>query len=166
MRIKNTILIILAFSIYSCVSDKEEGVVIADGTIFNLVKSSSFSFYKNKTDTLPADPSSPHTSFMRVLFNPKAQSAMNDSLSTLTASVFPDESMIVKEVYDTKGGALQVYSVMYKLKGAANNGSGWIWNEFRPDGNVIYSAARKGDQCVSCHTEGVSSDLVRTFALH
>lgn len=166
MGIKNTILTLLVISLYSCVSDKEEGVVVTDGTIYNLVKSSSFSFFKNKADTLPADPSSPHTSFMRVLFNPKAQSAMNDSLGALSASTFPDESLIVKEVYDTKGGTLQVYSVMYKLKGAANNGSGWIWNELRPDGNVIYSAARKGDQCISCHTEGINSDLVRTFALH
>jgi Cytochrome P460 len=166
MRIYIIVLTIVVISFDSCVSDKEEGVVISDATIYNLVKSSSFSFYKNKADTLKADPLSPHLSFLRVSFNPMAQSVMNDSLGALTASSFPDESMIVKEIYDIKGGGLQRYSVMYKLRGAANNGSGWVWNELRPDGSVIYSTAHKGDQCVSCHAEGVNSDLVRTFALH
>ena len=166
MKIKRIILTLLSISLYSCVSDKEEGVVISDATLYSLIKSSSFSFYKNNADTLQADASSPHGSFIRVNFNPKAQSVMNDSVSSLTGSTFPDESLIVKEIYDVKGGPLQSYAVMYKLKGAANNGMGWIWSEIRPDGNVIYSTARQGDQCVSCHTEGANSNLVRTFALH
>ena len=166
MKVLKIASILLISFFFSCVSDKEEGVLISDETVYNLVKTSSLSFFKKSSDTLQVDPASPHGSFIRVLMNPKAQSVMNDSLNALIQSSFPDESLIVKEVYNTKGGALQNYAVMYKFKGALNNGSGWIWNELEPDGKVIYSAGKKGDQCTSCHSEGTNADLVRTFALH
>jgi hypothetical protein len=151
----------------SCVSDKEEGTVVSDATMYGLAKNpSSFSFYENNSDTLHADPSSPHVVYVRVRFNPRARSVMNDSLNKLEGTVFPDESMIVKEVYRSKGGPLVSYEIMYKVQGAANSGDGWIWSEQSADGNVIYSSAKKGDQCVQCHSQGVNSDLVRTFALH
>jgi len=101
-----------------------------------------------------------------VRFNPKAANAMNDSLDDLKAESFPDESMIVKEIYDVKGGPLQRYAIMYKLRNAANNGSGWVWSEMNADGSPVFSSALKGSQCVSCHASGTNSDLVRTFSLH
>ena len=151
----------------SCVSDKKEGPVISDATLYGLTQSAtSFSYYKNNLDTLDSDPASPHFPYVRIRFNSRAVSVMNGGLSGLTATSFPDESMIVKEVYDVKGGSLQTYAVMYKSKNAGNSGNGWVWNEMRADGSVIYSSARKGDQCVSCHQSGTAVDLVRTFGLH
>lgn len=161
----------LVFSIFivfsSCVSDKKEGPIISDATLFELAQSiSAFSYYKNNLDTLNSDPASPHFPYVRIRFNPRAVSAMNVALSGLSATSFPDESMIVKEIYNVKGGSLQTYAVMYKLPGAGNSGNGWVWNEMRADGSVIYSSARKGDQCVGCHQSGTAVDLVRTFGLH
>lgn len=159
-------LLIFAF-ISSCVSEKEEGAIVSDETLYSLAQNvSSFTYYKNRSDTLIADAESPHTPFVRIRFNPKASSAMNNSMDKLLTSSFPDESMIVKEVYDHKGGSLVDYAIMYKLKNAANNGSGWIWSEIKSNGNVGYSSSRKGDQCVNCHSSNVNSDLVRTFGLH
>ena len=153
--------------ISSCVSDKEEGTIVSDETLLNLAQNiSSFTYYKNNSDTLIADVESPHTPFIRIRFNPKASSAMNNSMDKLLASSFPDESMIVKEVYNRKGSSLVKYVIMYKLKNAANNGSGWVWSEISSNGNAEYSALRKGDQCVNCHSANVNSDLVRTFGLH
>ena len=153
--------------ISSCVSDKEEGAVVSDETLLNLAQNvSSFTYYKNSSDTLIADAESPHTPFIRIRFNPKASSAMNSSMDKLLTSSFPDESMIVKEVYNQKGGPLVDYVIMYKLKNAANNGSGWVWSEISSNGNAEYSALRKGDQCVNCHSTNVNSDFVRTFGLH
>lgn len=164
---KKIALLIFAAQLTACVSDKEEGVVISDATLFSLTKNvSSYSYFKNSEDTLATDPSSEHGLFMRVRFNPKASSAMNDSLSGLTGSVFPEESMVVKEVYYQRGGPLIEYVVMYKLHKAANNSYGWLWGQFNPDGSVIYSSAQKGDRCVSCHLTPSNSDLVRTFSLH
>lgn len=90
---------------------------------------------------------------------------MNDSVSNLDASSFPDESMIVKEIYTLKGQPVRLLAIMYKLRNASNSGSGWVWTELKGNGDVIYSAANKGDQCVACHSEN-DADLVRTFMLH
>ena len=167
MRNLSAIAALIFILLSSCVSDKQEGPFISDATLLSLAQNvSSFSYFKNKTDTLNADPESAHFDYVRVRFNPKASFAMNDSLNNLTAQSFPDESMIVKEIYNQKGGPLRNYAIMYKLRNAANNGSGWIWAEIKPDGEVIYSASKKGDQCVACHASGNAVDLVRTFGLH
>jgi hypothetical protein len=165
---KNILFYLLLIALFvSCTSKKEEGVVVSDATLFGMAQTvSSFTYYKLNTDTLSAAPQSPHLFFVRVRFNPKAANAMNDSASALKEQAFPNESMIVKEVYSTKGGSLQRYEIMYKLKNAANNGSGWVWSELAPDGSPFVSSALKGSQCVSCHSDGNNSDLVRTFALH
>ncbi len=169
MRIGLIFIIIIFAFISSCVSDKEEGVIVSDATLFNLAQNdtSSFTYYKNSPDILIADTTrSRHLPYVRIRFNPKASSAMNPSMDKLLSSSFPDESMIVKEVYNQIGGPLVNYAIMYKLRNAANNGSGWVWSEIYPDGNVLTPAVLKGDQCVSCHSLYKNSDLVRTFWLH
>ena len=159
-------LIILIF-FTSCVSDKEEGPIVSDATLFNLAQNvSSFTYYKNNKDTLMADRSSPHGPLIRVRFNPKAKTVMNSSVDNLSGISFPDESMIVKEVYNQKGGSLISYAIMYKLRNAANSGSEWVWSEINSYGNVRTPAALKGNECISCHSTGVNSDLVKTFGLH
>jgi len=160
-------LLIASLLIVSCTNKKEEGVVVSDAMLFEMSQSvSSFSYFRDSEDTLSSAPESPHFPYVRIRFNPRARSAMNDSISALTETEFPDQSMIVKEIYDQRGGPVTLYAIMYKLKGAANGGAGWVWNEVAPDGSVVYSAGNDGLQCVPCHSSGVQSDLVRTFALH
>jgi hypothetical protein len=91
---------------------------------------------------------------------------MDTGASSLQAERFPEESMIVKEIYFSEGGPLESIAVMYKSTSATNSSGGWIWNEMHPDGTVTYSAGRNGDGCVSCHSQAGSVDLVRTFSLH
>ena len=137
MRIGFYISLLVFFLITSCVSDKEEGPIVSDETLFNLAQNvSSFTYYKNNTDTLIADQSSPHRPFVRIRFNPKATAVMNNSIDNLSINSFPDESMIVKEVYSQKGGSLIRYAIMYKLRNAANSGSEWVWSEIKSNGNV------------------------------
>jgi hypothetical protein len=155
------------FFLVSCVSEKEKGINISDATLFEQASNvSSFFYFKNSIDTLNTAPVSPHLAYVRIRFNPKARTAMNDSVSNLTTTQFPEESMIVKEVYTSLGGPLESYEIMYKKSGAANSASGWIWSELKSDGSVIFSAVNKGEQCVSCHSQPSNSDLVRTFSLH
>lgn len=167
MTRKYSWIIIVFFLITSCVSKKEEGVIISDATLISMLQPvSSFTYYRNSNDTLDAMSPSPHFFYVRVRFNSKALSVLNDSVSDLNASVFPDESMVVKEVYDERGGALQSYAVMFKMRNAANSGSGWVWSEYGPDGSIRYSAGLNGGNCVSCHSSPTNSDLVKTFGLH
>ena len=151
----------------SCSSKKEEGVIISDATLFSLTQTvSSFTYLKRSLDTLAVSGNSPHGGHIRVRFNQKAISAMNDSATRLSKTFFPDESLVVKEVYGPSGGPLLEYSVMYKLPGAANSKSGWIWAEYLPDGSPNYSVANKGNECISCHSASGNYDLVQTFRLH
>ena len=167
MRIFSTAFILLSVCLNSCVSDKAEGPVVSDATLFDLAQSvSSFSYFKNSLDSLRTDPAAAHSNYVRVRFNPKAREAMNSDLSGLQSPAFPDESMIVKEVYAVKGGPLIEYAIMYKLRNAANSGAGWVWAEIFPDGSPVYSASLKGGICTGCQSSGDNSDLVRTFALH
>lgn len=160
-------LFVLIQLVASCSSKKEEGVVVSDATLFSLARTvSSFTYFKKSLDTLPAAGNSPHGGFVRVRFNQRAISAMNDSVNRLSKTFFPDESLIVKEVYAASGGPLTEYAVMYKIPGAANSGSGWIWAEYLPDGTAEYSAIKKGALCVSCHSASGNYDLVQIFRFH
>jgi hypothetical protein len=152
--------------LHSCVSEKEDGLVVADETLIAQAKNtSSFTFFRNRTDTLQTDPSSEHGLYMRVRMNSRALSVMNDSTSAATA-VFPDESIIVKEMYDTKGGPLTGFVVMYKLRSGSNENHGWLWGEYKSDGTPLYSVAKNGERCLGCHLESPNQDLIRTFGLH
>ncbi len=157
----------LLLCLAACSSKKEEGVVISDATLFELTQTlSSFTYLNKSLDTLPVAGNSPHGGYIRVRFNQKAISAMNDSATRLSKTFFPDESLVVKEVYGTSGGPLLEYSVMYKIPGAANSGSGWIWAEYLPDGTPEYPAIKKGDDCISCHSASGNYDLVQIFRFH
>lgn len=170
MKFNTKLLSLIAFvALISCTSKKQEGVLVSDESIWSIARTvSSFSYLHNRTDTLVADPATngSHGNFVRIRFNQKAISAMNDSLSGLSKTFFPNGSLILKEIYDQSGGSLLEYAVMYKSPEAANSGSGWIWVEFNPNGIVEYSGIRKGDQCISCHARGNNADLVQTFLYH
>jgi hypothetical protein len=164
---KYFLFIILILEFISCVSEKQEGLVVTDETVVSLAKNvSSFTYFKNSTDTLQTDPSSEHGLYMRVRMNSRALTAMNDSVSNAILDAFPDESMIVKEMYDARGGPLTGFVLIYKLHNGANQNHGWIWGEYTADGSTVYSVGKKGDRCLGCHMESTNVDLIRTFSLH
>ena len=164
---KHLLQLLFVVLIASCSSKKEEGVIISDATLFSLTQTvSSFTYLNKSLDTLGVSGNSPHGGHIRVRFNQKAISAMNDSATRLTKTFFPDESLIVKEIYGPSGGPLLEYSIMYKLPGAANSGSGWVWAEYHPDGTPEYSASEKGGECISCHSASGNNDLVQIFRFH
>lgn len=163
------LIVLGCISILACTSKKQEGIIITDDVLYNLVKSpTSFTYYKNNLDTLLTDPATngAHANYVRIRFNQKAISALNDSVSSPIKIFFPNESLIVKEIYNQSGSALLELAVMYKFPGSANSGSGWVWAEYLPNGDVAYSGINKGGQCVSCHARGNNFDLVQTFLYH
>ncbi len=158
---------ILFLTIISCTNDKGEELSINDATLFELSNSQSgFQYYKRTTDTLVSDGSSPHGSYVRIRFNETAAGAMNSDLSNLSADRYPHGSLIVKEVYDSPGGSLKAYASLFKSTIDVNTAGGWIWAEFGPDGEVLYSSIKKGGDCSPCHASAGNVDLIRTFSLH
>ena len=55
---------------------------------------------------------------------------------------------------------------MKKDPSNGNAGSGWVWAEFKTDGSAAFSTSKKGDGCISCHSNNPNRDLTRTFDLH
>ncbi len=161
--------LLLFFSIFfnSCTNDKAERVSLSDAALLDLIQSNAgYQYYKNSTDTLRSDPSSPHGSFVRIRFNQTAASAMNSDLSNLGGSRFPDGSIVVKEIYATSGGDIKFYAAMFKTSMDENTGGDWIWGEYRDNGETFYSTSKKGADCTACHGASGNVDLVRTFSLH
>lgn len=167
-RVKGCLLLLFVISIFlSCTYDKGENVSVSDATLFDLIKTNAgYQYYKNSSDTLTSDPDSPHKNFVRVRFNSVAAASMNNDLSNLTGARFADGSIVVKEIFNSPGDQLNLYAVMFKTSVDNNTSGGWIWAEYRPNGDVFYSTNKKGDQCTGCHSVSGNVDFVRTFALH
>ena len=162
-----SLLLFLLMFFNSCTNDKAERVSLSDAALLELIQSNAgYQYYKNSTDTLVSDPSSPHGSFVRIRFNQTAASAMNSDLSNLGGSRFPDGSIVVKEIYATSGGDLKFYAAMFKTSMDENTGGDWIWGEYRDNGETFYSTSKKGTDCTACHGASGNTDLVRTFSLH
>jgi hypothetical protein len=155
----HTILIAIIF-FSSCKKDKTD--TDTDEALYNEVKASGYTYYQGG-NILAGAPASPHGNF-KLRFNSVAQTVL-DSTGELPAGVsFPTGSMIVKEVYD--GSSLHLFAVMKKDPSNTNAAGGWLWAELNTDGSTNFSTGKKGDGCISCHSNSPNRDLTRTFDLH
>lgn len=120
-----------------------------------------FVYYKNNNSVIPTSEETDraHDNFMRTRLNKIAASVLSSDGKLPEGVVFPDSSIIVKEIYSDKNSAPEIFAVMVKLKGAENSNKGWLWAEYSPSGDVEYSVSRNGKVCVSCHKPG--DDYVR-----
>jgi hypothetical protein len=105
-----------------------------------------------------------HRSIVRVLLNRTAANALQNGLLP-PGGTFPDGSIIFKEIRPNQSAQPSVYAVMLKDARHGRAGDGWLWAEFGPAGNVVYSMRDRGGACTGCHTreQGRQRDLVRTF---
>lgn len=142
-------------------------IPLTDAYIYSKVQASGLTFYKGSSDTLAKIPNVySHNLFMRVKFNSIANAALTNNGKLPVNAVFPDSSLIVKELYNSSGGPLLLSAVMYKAPKDSSATEGWVWNEFKPDGSVVISLSKKGAACVSCHKGSANRDLVRIFDLY
>lgn len=88
---------------------------------------------------------------LRVRYNAVA-AAMLDAAGRVKAdAVFPDESLIVKELY-SDANTLAGYAIMYKKAGHKDaDANGWVWGYLKANGDVNMTASAKGNGCTSCH---------------
>ena len=151
--------LLVVAGIFSCTSEVAfpEGQ-INDVTLYQKsIDTTGRVYYQNGTILAPAG-GSPHGNF-KLRFNPKAASALDGTLELPTGQTFPDSSLLVKEALDANNN-LAVLAVMYKYKGS------WIWAEYGPTGNTLFSFTQNGSSCIPCHSGGANRDLVRTFDVH
>lgn len=126
-------------------------------------RSPDLSLYKNKDTIYDPAGGSPHGRF-KLKFNGTATSKFGGDGKMPANVAFDKGSTLVKEVYEN--GSIKLYAVMKKDPDSKFSAGGWLWGEYGPDGKTIYSVAKKGEACLSCHQGGTNRDLARSFDLH
>jgi hypothetical protein len=153
--------VFIAFIVFAlfiaCTKDKgvDPELAFSDKALLDSANNlSAFTFYKNKDTLFPGTSSSPHGSF-KLKFNKIAFSVLSDNGKLPLASVFPEGSMVLKEI--RRNGEVTLYSIMYK------HNRSWLWTEVAPDGKVNYSVKKDPSVCTSCHKQTGNRDLVVSF---
>ncbi len=146
--------------IQSCKKDKANSD--ADNALYGEITAGGFTYYQSGNLLSGVSPS-PHGSF-KLRFNSTAFAALDSTGELPTGSSFPTGSIIVKEIFS--GSNINLYAVMKKDPSNGNAGRSWVWAEFNTNGSAAFSASKKGDGCISCHSGSTNRDLTRTFDLH
>ena len=145
------------FAVCSCKKKKTQEALYEES------RAADLSFYKGVDTVYAAAAGSPHGSF-KLKFNAKARSMLDASGKLPVGASFGNGALIVKEVYS--GNTLTLYAVMKKDASSKFSSNGWVWVEYEPGGKAHYSVAKKGENCVSCHSSSTHRDLTRSFDLH
>ncbi len=119
--IQNIAFIIVAFFITGYIFLFSAKKTADDENLFKWITSEKeYYYYKHSPDILPTSEETEraHDNFMRVKFNHKAASVLNSDGHLPKGIMFPDSSIIVKEIYSEKNGPVELLAVMVKLKGA------------------------------------------------
>ncbi len=151
----------LAIAVFQACKDDSKGMD-PDKALFSELSSAGYTYYQGGALLNPTAPS-PHGTF-KLRFNSIASAALDGTGELPAGNVFPNGSIIVKEVYT--GSTLSLYAITKKEPANPNAGSGWLWAELKPDGAAAYSVTLKGSGCVSCHSTLPNRDLAKTFDLH
>lgn len=154
---------ILALLFVSC-KKEEEAEEQANKDLYCEIGKSGFSYYAG-TQQIVEGAGSAH-GFIKVRFNSIAAAALDSSGKLPAGGVFPAGAVIVKEIYGSISGGLNYYAIMKKSGSDKNAGAGWLWGEYKQGGDVVFSVAKKGNGCISCHSSGDQRDLTRVFDLH
>lgn len=166
MRIRLKTFAVLTFcfisilTIYSCKKEKvTEGT---DKELYDMSKATSgFVWYKNSSSLLDKSAGSGHPQpFLKTRYNSIAATKLDSNGKILTDAVFPEGSLIVKELYDNST-TLGRYAILYKKTGSADaDANGWVWGYINSDGTVVESASKKGTSCISCHSQAGNIDYM------
>lgn len=137
-----------------------------DSVLFAQSESASEGFvaYQNKDTLRASNSASGHSPFFKVRMNAKARSVLGADGKLPVGAVFPEGSIVVKDLYNTIGGARQLVAIMRKESANPYAKEGWLWSELQADGGAYVSAKDKGVLCAGCHSSN-DRDFVRTFDL-
>jgi len=150
--------ILLGIAVNSC--KKDNNISATDKELYDLAKETSgFTWYKNSDEFLERSSESGHSQpYLRTRYNPVSDGVTGTDGKVIPGSVFPDGSLIVKELYDNSK-TLETYAILYKkYKHQDADENGWVWGYLEADGTVIETASNKGRACIDCHDQDENTD--------
>jgi hypothetical protein len=157
-------LALFSIVISSCKKDEEEEMEMDQNMmLYSETKSTDGYTYWRNGELLSPKGSSPHGTF-KLRLNDVAQAALDSNGVLPAGKSFPENSIIVKE--SIKNGAVDLIIPMKKVSSHSNAALGWVWAEYRPGGDVVYSIAKNGEACTGCHSAPNHRDHTLTFSLH
>lgn len=148
------------FTIQSC--KKEEEATGIDREMFDLAQASSgFTYYKNSNALLSSSSGSGHSEdFLKTKYNAIAATMLDANGKIIPSSVFPEGSLIVKELYENST-TIGRYAILYKQSTNENaDANGWVWGYINADASVAAPASDKGSACISCHLQADNIDYM------
>ena len=163
IKIKNQFLfvvfpMVLAMTITSCKKEKEaEGI---NKQLYEMaIETDGFSWFGNSDALLDKSSGSGHSyPFLRTRYNDIAATKLDPGGRILEDAVFPEGSLVVKELY-SNASSLGRYAVLYKKPNDSNaDDNGWVWGYINADGTVAETAENSGRGCISCHSQQGSID--------
>lgn len=141
-------------------------VINNESDLFALIfQQQAFNWYKNDSQRIQSANASAHSPWMRLRFNQIAVAALNDSGKLPINGVFPEGSLLIKELHEGPNDSLRYYAVMYKSTRHTYQNGGWLWGEYEANGQALISLSSRGSLCVGCHQQN-ARDWVRSFDLH
>lgn len=158
MILRISLLIFLMIPFASC-KKKPKGI---DGEVYELSQDNAgHVWYKNSAVFLEKSPGSAHDfPYLRTRYNAIAATQLNNAGKINDGAIFPDGSVIVKELYNSSQ-ELERYATLYKKPGSEYaDANGWIWGYIEENGKVVESAELKGSSCISCHNQGGNIDYM------
>jgi hypothetical protein len=156
-----TLLTLTLFS--ACTKDRT--VSGFDAELFEKAqKKDGFVFYNLSTEYLESPKQAGHKStYIRTKYNDIAAAMLDEKGLIISGVTFPDGSLIVNEMYTTKGEA-DKYAVMFKdPKNENADANGWVWSYFNADKTIIEPSSRKGTSCLACHSNGNNTLMSNYF---
>jgi hypothetical protein len=137
----------------SCTKDK--ALSNTDKELLEMSKTTKdFVWFKNTDSLLAKSSGSGHPqALLRTRYNAIAAKNLDNKGKILPGAIFPDGSLIVKELFENPSKLVK-YAILYKNpKSNDADAKGWVWGYINSDETVDIPASKKGTSCIKCHTQ-------------
>jgi hypothetical protein len=157
--------ILIIFSVILCTLSsckKDDELTGFDRQLFDMANiTTGFVWFKNSDILLNRSSESGHGNpYLRTRYNIIASSKLDINGKIIPGSVFPDSSLIVKELFNEKREVVR-YAILFKKTGDVNaDAKGWVWGYYDLDETVAQSVTRKGVGCNDCHSQPNNIDYM------
>lgn len=148
-------------TVAACKHDEQKPLAGIDREMYDMATNTAgHIWYKDSDALLSKSSGSGHnSSFLRTRYNSIAATMLDANGKVKDGAVFPDGSLIVKELINNTTPVR--YAILLKRSGhEAADSKGWIWSYLNADGTIAEPAANKGNICTGCHNQDGNIDYM------